>query len=194
MTIIYRQDKGTSLTYAEMDNNLYEIDQRLKSPDLCRCGFVTYSNSNTTPVSVTGGSTWYQLTNDGAGTYSNDDYIPTGITHLWNTSTNALDFTQLNLGDQYDMTLYLTVTTTAASQELDFRLRMGIGSAGEFSLVFNHVYYKTSGTYNLQVNFPLYVGTTTTQANPARLEVNSASNASVLLTDLYIRLFLRGGV
>lgn len=194
MAIIYRQDKGASLTYAEMDNNLYEIDQRLQSPDLCRCGFITYSNSNTTPVSVTGGATWYQLTNDGAGTYSTDDYANTGVTQLWNTSTNQLDFTQLEIGDQYVLTMYTSITTTAANQELDLRLRTGIGSAGEFALVFAHIYYKTAGTYPLQVSLPLYVGTTHTKNNPARIEVNSASNASVLLTDLYIKTYIRGGV
>lgn len=194
MAIIYRQDKGASLTYAEMDNNFYEIDQRLSSSDLCRVGFMTYSNSSSTPVSVTGGSTWYQLLNDGLGTYSTDDYASTGITQLWNTSTNALDFTQLEIGDQYELAMYMSITTTTANQELDFRIRTGIGSAGEFALTFHHAYYKTAGTYPLQINFPLYVGTSYTKANPGRLEVKSADNASVLLTDLYIKTYIRGGV
>ena len=38
--------------------------------------------------------------NDKFGVYTNTTYVPTGVTSLFNSTTNQFDFSQLNVGDE----------------------------------------------------------------------------------------------
>lgn len=196
MTIIYRQDKGSELTYAEMDGNFLDLDARMSKEDKCRMGWWDYNDVTTasSPIAITGGSTWYQITNDGAGAQTNSTYVLDGTAEVWNTSTNQFDFSDIPLGSVVRCRFAFNLTTTANSQEVDFRMRFGVGST-PYNVGVGNLYRKAIGSYDdLSLDFTFYIGNSLTRDNPAELQVNSANNASLEVQGLFITVLARGEV
>lgn len=148
MPIVYRQDKGASLTYAEMDNNLFELDARLAKADKCRTGFFDLDDTATasSPINATDGATWYKITNNNAGPQSLATYAPEGITTIWNSTNGQFDFTQMSLGDTIHIRATLELTTTAVNQEVSFRLRCGIGDGNVYNIPAGRLFFKAAGS------------------------------------------------
>lgn len=196
MTIIYRQDKGSPLTYAEMDGKFLDLDTRMSKEDKCRMGWWDYNDVATTssPVAITGGSTWYQITNDGAGAQTNNTYILDGTTEVWNTSTNQFDFSGIPLGSVVRCRFAFNLTTTSSNQEIDFRMQFGIGST-PYNVGVGNLYRKTIGAYDdLSLDFTFYIGNSLTRDNPAELQANSAENASIEVQGIFVTVLARGEV
>lgn len=194
--MILRSTKGSHLTIAEMDGNLTEFDTRLAKPDKGRVGWADYNDATTaiTPIATTGGTTWYQITNDAAGALTNEDYLPEGVTSLWDSTNDQFDFSELNIGDQVIIRATMVLTTSANNQEVDFRLVFGIGDPSEYSLQIAHLSYKVAGEYPVAISFPFHIGNTFTRDNPAELQVRSDGNLSIEVEGFYIPITLRGEV
>jgi len=194
MTIVYRQDKGASLTYAELDNNIFELHTRVAKTDKLRGGWQSVFDTATTgsPIAVTGGSTWYYLTNDDAGTMSEDAYLPEGVTDLWNSSTNRLSLSELSLGDMVHLNVLANVTTTGANQTVNLRVITDPGGGDEFLLPMLSLHFKTAGEQQIsaRVNFP--VGNVSTRDDPSGIQINSDANATVVVRGFFIEVLCRG--
>lgn len=196
MAITLRNTKGSELSHTELDNNFIDLDGRMSKSDKARVGFANYHDVGTgsSAISLATPGTWYQLTNDAAGANSIDTYLPEGVTSLWDEVNDQLDFTELSLGDQVDIRIDLSITTSSANQEVDLRLVMGVGDMSTYNLNIGHISYKTAGTYSLIVHANVYMGNTLTRDNPAEIEIKSDATATVVVNGFYIRAFLRGEV
>lgn len=194
--IIYRLEKGEALTYAELDGNFADIEDRLSKSDKLRGGWESIFDTATAgaPIAVTGGSTWYYLTNNGSGTMSEDAYLPQSVTNLWNTSTNRMDLSTLNLGDMVHVNALLDVTTSAANQVVNLRVITDPGGADEFLLPMFSLHFKTAGVQQIsaRVNFP--VGNVSTRDDPSGIQINSDASATVVVRGFFIEVFCRGEV
>ena len=125
--------------------------------------------TSTTPIPLTLANTQYEVTNDGAGTFTNKTYALSGIADLWNTSTNRFDFTGLSLGDTVDIRFDIEITTTSANTAVDFVIELGIGSA-PYQLTFSPLSdFKSAGTYKVVNWFGIYMGDLNTLNNPGRV-------------------------
>ena len=141
-------------------------------------GTLAYSDLNTTPFLVVGGAGPTKLTNDGLGAQTNLLYPATGITKIWDVVTNQLYFNELSLGSAISYRIDLTITTTAANQEIDLTISAGIGG---FTYIVSilHTYYKSAGTYPLVTSSFIYMGDNNTRNNPAEFKIESAQDVTV---------------
>lgn len=142
-------------------------------------GIYDYENT-LTAQSFTG--TPIKLLNNGLGANTNKTYALTGIAETFDTVTNELDFSNLKLGDKFEIRLQLEVTTTSVNQEVNMYINVAVGSGADYVIHLGREFFKTVGTYeiNYLYNF-IYIGNAETRDYPAEIMFNSDANATVLV-------------
>ena len=151
----------------------------------------------TTPIALTAASTWYDMTNDGAGAFTNKTYKIPGRADIWNTSTNQFEFNTagLVLGDSVDIRFDFEVVTSAANDTIKFGMDLGHGDAGEYRLELQERTYKTAGTYRVVFWTSVYMGDTVTLNNPAKVVAwSDTTGDTVKVNGWYVRTNLRNPV
>lgn len=156
--------------------------------DLNRTGWANYHDyaSSITPQAISS-TTWTRLDNDGLGTLTDETYLPTGVTSLWNSTDNQFDFAELDLGSMVDIRSNIIITTSAANQYVALRYVLGEGDANEYTIGAFTAHYKTAGTYNIADYTGLYIGNTLTKDNPAQIEIYSDATCDVEVLGWYIK-------
>lgn len=96
-----------------------------------------------TPITIPGTEAFIQLTNDGLGSQTNNNFAPVGITELWDTTNNEFDFSQLKLGDIVDIRLDINVITASPNTTVGVRLQAGIG-VFPFSIGWDKVFFSST--------------------------------------------------
>ena len=159
-----------------------------------RVGFWDYNDTatTTTPIALTAASTEYQLTNNGAGVYTNTAYGLPGITNIYNTATNYFNFSSLKLGDTVDIRVEFEVTTGSASNEIGLLMELGIGTT-PYKLVVDRQYFKSASTNKVVANAHIYIGNNDTKDGLARFLIkNDSTGATVKVAGWYIRVLTNG--
>lgn len=159
-----------------------------------RVGFWDYNDTatSTTPIALTAANTEYQLTNNGAGVYTNTAYALPGITNIYNTATNYFNFSSLKLGDTVDIRVEYEVTTGSASNEIGLLMELGIGTT-PYKLVVDRQYFKSASTNKVVANAHIYIGNNDTKDGLARFLIkNDATGATVKVAGWYIRVLTNG--
>lgn len=171
----------------------YDGEKLVKSVDGCRTGFFDYNDATTsgTPINVTGGAGYVELTNDEAGVFTNKTYAPVGVTDVWDSTTDRLDFSDLKLGDQLTVRIDIQVTTSVANQVVELALELGTGGS-PYDLKFFTSQYKTAGAKSIAVPVDFYMGDANTINNLGRLKIKSDGNCTVVVNGWYCRVLLRG--
>ena len=143
-------------------------------------GALQYSDlaTQTTPISVTGGGGFVDITNDGLAAFSSTLYAPVGVTDTWNTSTNRLDFTELPLGSKFSYHVDLEITTNSANQEVIIEVEIGLGGV-PLSLGVIQKQFKNVGTHKTNIHNFLVMLDLNTRDNPAKLKIKSDGNLDV---------------
>lgn len=147
-----------------------------------RSGFFDYNDdaTSTTPISLTGGGGYVFLTNDELGTFTNKSYPPSGVTDVWDATSNEFDWSELPLGSKIHVRLDLQVTTNVANQVIEGAIELAIGGSS-YDLIWFREAFKSSGTYPIVKSSFVYMGDTNTQLNPAKFKVKSDGNADVVV-------------
>ena len=159
-----------------------------------RVGFWDYNDTatSTTPIALTAANTEYQLTNNGAGVYTNTAYALPGITNIYNTATNYFNFSSLKLGDTVDIRVEFEVTTGSASNEIGLLMELGIGTT-PYKLVVDRQYFKSASTNKVVANAHIYIGNNDTKDGLARFLIkNDSTGATVKVAGWYIRVLTNG--
>lgn len=159
-----------------------------------RVGFWDYNDTatSTTPIAITAANTEYQLTNNGAGVYTNTAYGLTGVTNIYNTTTNYFNFSSLKLGDTVDIRVEFEVTTGSASNEIGLLMELGIGTTA-YKLVVDRQYFKSASTNKVVANAHIYIGNNDTKNGLARFLVkNDSTGSSIKVSGWYIRVITNG--
>ena len=156
-------------------------------------GVYDYNDLATTgsPIAVTAG-TWVALTNDGNGTYTNTTYGISSIPNIFNTTTNAFDFSSLSLGDSVDIRADLSITTNSPNQLVELDMFAGTGGSAYQVPLLTPVQFKAAGTHRLIAFNSGYMGDANTKDNPANIQIKSDDSASVVVNGWYIRVIRRG--
>lgn len=156
-------------------------------------GILDYNDATTavTPISVTAAAGFVELTNDGAGPFTNKAYAPSAVTDVWDSSLNQFDFSQLKLGDMVDVRMELEVTTTSANQSVKVDLFLGTG-AGAYQVPFIFAKPKTAGVHTLNRFNGFYMGDANTLDNPAKFKIQSDANCTVVVVGWYCKILVRG--
>lgn len=151
--------------------------------DTTKNGFADYNDLTTgsTPIALVA-DTWTDITNDGAGAFTNLDYLPTGVTRLMDTSNGIFLLDELDLGDIVNIRNDFTITPSTNNQLIRLRYVLGIGGA-EYTLE-TTIGRLDSGSgipYRFSlVPFLIYMGDDNTRLNPIKLQLTSTGNASVV--------------
>lgn len=193
---------GKLKIYADsVDNKLKQIDSSGVIKDLtdssvavdnCRIGFLVYNDLATvgTPLVHVGGIDTI-LTNDGGGAQTLKTYGPPTVNELWDEANDEFIFTDLRNGDMIDIRIDLTITTSAANQEIQI---VGILGQGGFSYEIPFVFeqHKAAGVKQVDRYTGIYIGDDNTRLNPGQLVFRSAQNATITVNGWYIKALLRG--
>lgn len=84
--------------------------------------------TQTTPLTVLSGVE-KKITNDILDPKTNVLNAPYGIVRMWDETTNQIDFTQTVIGDLITITPTIEITTTAANQDFQIYIKLGVGSS-----------------------------------------------------------------
>lgn len=160
--------------------------------------WVDYNDTTTatTPIQITTPGTYYNLTNDGAGAFTNTSYASSDTASIWDTVNQRFDFRNLNLGDTVDIRVDMTPTTGGANDGIDIRMDLGIDSGGgsaPYSLPFGHAEYRYSGS-QLARTFMLsvYMGDANTRDNFGQISVSAdGTGCSVINSGWWYRRIQR---
>jgi hypothetical protein len=151
-------------------------------------GYADYNDTltATTPISV-GVSTWTKLTNNTLGANTRIA-LPTGITSVWNSTTNQLDLSQLPIDSTVEWRADLEITTTSVNQVVRFRTSFAIGNASPFFINDGVMQYKTAALQAMALNGSFYVGSTSVKNFPAEFQLFSDAACTVKVLGWFIRV------
>jgi hypothetical protein len=142
--------------------------------------------TTTTPIDLAVSGTFYPLTNDGAGGFTNTAYKIADHGLIWDTVAGAFDFSDLSLGDTVDFRLDFTVTV-AANTQITTRLALGT-AGGAYTLQVDNAFFKTGGTYQITTWYSIYMGDTNTLDNGGVFEVaTDGTNDDLVVNGWYVR-------
>lgn len=153
-------------------------------------GIYNYNDlaTTSTPIPLTLASTQYELTNDGAGAQTTTAYGLSGITNMWNTSTDRFDFSGLSLGDTVDIRYDIDVITTSPNTAFSLDLELGVGATPYQLNLVSEDDKKSAGTYKVTGYTSIYLGNTLTRDNPARILASADSTGvTIVVNGWYIR-------
>lgn len=146
-------------------------------------GFADYNDTATTatPIALSNG-VWTTITNDGLGTATNLNYLPSGVTSLMDTTTGKLDFSELSLGDTVLIRNDYTIDQDQNNSLLEFRYTLGTG-AGAYTLE-KKVARLDSGTsqlyrFSLKADL-IYMGDENTRDNPVTMQVRLDASGTLV--------------
>jgi len=166
------------LMYNLNDRNLTipPIYQVPETPPLTQFSF-DYNNAGSGQSYTTGE---LLLQNDGAGTFTNTDFIPVIHADIYDTTTDTFDWNSLELGDAVLLRLDLKVETTGVNQVINSYLELGQGVSPYRIYFHSSMFFKDIGTYDhLTVECRITMLNNTTLQNPAQFKFNSDDNATV---------------
>ena len=143
-------------------------------------GWYDYSDlaTQTTPISVTG-TVQTKITCDGLGGIAPQNYPISGITDVYNTTSQQFDFSDLSLGDTVNIDFDLYVTTSAPSQEFTIGVSAAIGGAFPFEKVASPFFKKTAGLKHVTGTIKIKMFNASTRDNPAELFIISDDDCTV---------------
>lgn len=161
-------------------------------PDVCRIGWGSYFNGDQTPISLPAGvSTKLLLTTTGG--VEREEYLPLGVSGLWDSVNSQFDFSSLEVGDMVDIRVDGSITNTGFNESFSLDLQVGIGSPGEFTLPFASGVRLFSGTSAVSRYNGIFIGSDSAKNFPAEFRITPTDAASGFLYDIYIKVLKRTG-
>jgi hypothetical protein len=178
-----------------INDNADDAELRLAKPDKLRGGMFNIQDTATTVTPITTvADTWTLVTNDAQGVLTTFDYLPEGVTSdIYDAATGQFDFSELNVGDLFDVRCEVQVTTTSPNTTFDMRFHAGIGSGTDIYIpLVQDQQYKRTGVYS---PFGHNIGTLLTslfQDYPSQIEVKTDDECDIVVSGALVRLFVRG--
>lgn len=195
MTITLRDTKGIALTHAELDENFTDLDTRLTVEETVTkytFGLEDYNDTGTSQPLSDG--TPIDITNDGAGPYTNVAFKIPGRGAIWNTTLNQFEWNTagLVLGDTVDIRFDFLLTTGGANREVSVALDLAHGHASEYTLNVGTTLFKDAGTYQVTRFMGLYMGDANTLNNPGKITMTGDGvGDSIVYNGHFVRYALR---
>lgn len=141
-------------------------------------GWHDYQDDSGGTIALTAANTWYDVTNDGAGSLTDDTFAISGHGDIWDTATDTLDFSSLQIGDVIRIRTDWTFTTSGANHLVESRLVFG--PSYTYSLGFDHFVAKSAAAWQRLRYFSFTIKNTATLNNPAKFQVRSDSTGDTV--------------
>lgn len=161
--------------------------------DIVGLGWGSYFNGDQTPINIPAGvETKLTLTTTGGD--EREEYLPLGVSGLWNSTTSQFDFSSLEVGDMVDIRIDGSLTNSGFNESFALNLHVGIGSPGEFVLPFASGNRLFAGTAVVSRYNGIFIGSDNAKNFPAELRVVTTDAASGFLIDMYVKVLKVKGV
>lgn len=135
---------------------------------------LTSSNANT------------QLTINGLGAGTTTTYLPTGVTELWNTTSNKIVADEL--GDAYDVRLDFKANPATASDFAEIVFDIGDGG-GTVPVVSRTITFAKTGASSFSIGFPI-AALASFMTNGCKIYIDTSGSGDAI--DIYdISLFIK---
>jgi hypothetical protein len=135
---------------------------------------LTSSNANT------------QLTINGLGAGTTTTYLPTGVTELWNTTSNKIIAAEL--GDAYDVRLDFKADPATASDYAEIVFDIGDGG-GTLPVVSRTITFAKTGASSFSIGFPI-AALASFMTNGCKIYIDTSGSGDAI--DIYdISLFIK---
>lgn len=158
-------------------------------------GWEDYNDSGSTQNLTNG--VWSDITNDGAGAYTNTAYKLPGYANIWDTVNNQFDWATagLKIGDVVGIRFDIEVNVNSANDNVALALDMAHGHASEFKLWLDNSNYDVAGTHRLLRYTELYIGSNEILNNPAKVTMTADSAGdSVIVYGWFVKVLPRNPV
>ena len=143
------------------------------------------------PISITGGAGYVDLTNDKLGVYTREDYLPFGVPTLWNSTTNRSDFSTLSVGDVGQVRVDIELVTLSVNTDFEVTLEFGTGGSVFTIPILNLSSFKTAGTYHLSGVSNYYIGSKDVIDNGFRVRAKADTTCTVTVNGFLINVTKR---
>ena len=154
-------------------------------------GWAAYFNGDLTPISIPAG-TPTKLTMDATTGGIQDQYLPLGVSKIWDSTNSQFDFSELSLGDMVDIRVDGSLTNTGINESFVLNFIGAKGSAGEYTLPFASGNRLFSGTSIVSRYNGVFIGSQDMIDNPSELEIVTTDPASGFLVDIYVKILKIG--
>lgn len=148
-------------------------------------GWADYNNSNTTAQNITAGS-WTELTNNGLGAFTNEEFLPYYSDGLFDN--NEIDLNGLPLGTVLTIRYELTLNILSNNTDVLFRINAKDSDGNSvYTSLFDYRTLKNTGSLTGVNFYELYVGANILNGSIA-LEVYSDHNITALWSGAFITI------
>ena len=133
------------------------------------------------PIALTVADTWYDLTNDAAGSLSSTTFKVSGHSDIWDDATDTFDFTSLSVGDVLRMRIDVEFITSGANHATELRLLYG--PSYSYSLSIDHTTFKSAvsgGDGQRLLYLSLAMFTSDAIDNPAKIQARSDATGDTI--------------
>lgn len=163
-------------------------------PDLLRGGWANYINGDTTPITLPA-NVETKLTLDASTGAVIDEYLPKGVTSVWDSVNSQFNFSQLSVGDMVDIRIDGEIDTTTSFTNNAFFINVvaAIGSPSEFTIPFESGNRFVAGDNVISRYNGVFIGSQDMIDNPAEIRALMVNdNAQGFLVDIYIKVIQIG--
>lgn len=161
-------------------------------PDALRGGWANYVNGDQTPINIQAGVET-KLTLTTVGGVEREEYLPIGVSGLWDSVNSQFDFSSLNVGDMIDFRIDGSLTNSGLNESFVLNLVAGIGTPSEFTLPISSGNRLFAGTSIVSRYNGIFIGSENTRTAPAELRILTTDDASGFLIDIYVKVIKLNG-
>lgn len=160
--------------------------------DVCRIGWGSYFNGDQTPINIPANTeTKLTLTTVGGG--EDEQYLPIGVSGLWDSVNSQFNFSSLEVGDMVDIRVDGSITNSGFNESFVLNMEVGIGSPGQFTLPFASGNRLFAGTAPVSRYNGIFIGSDNAKNFPSELRILTTDAASGFLIDVYVKVLKRSG-
>ena len=186
-TYISERPQSTLASSSEILNLTASQVVKSELPTNITGGWANYINGDLTPITVPA-NVETKLTLDTTNGEVINQFLPFGVTSVWNSQTSQFDFSDLKVGDMVDIRVDGLLNNSGINESFVLNLVAGIGTSKEFSLPMASGVRFIPGTSIISRYNGIFIGSTEVRDNPAELRIISSSNASGYLIDIYVKV------
>lgn len=154
-------------------------------------GWAAYFNGDLTPITIPA-ATPTKLTMDATTGGIQDEYLPLGVSDVWNSTTSQFDFSKLSLGDMVDIRVDGSLTNSGVNESFALNFIGAKGSASEYTLPFASGNRLFSGTSIVSRYNGVFIGSTDMINFPSEMEIVTTDAATGFLVDIYVKILKLG--
>ncbi len=154
-------------------------------------GWAAYFNGDLTPIAIPA-ATPTKLTLDADSGGIQDEYLPLGVTKIWDSVNSQFDFSELALGDMVDIRVDGSLTNSGINESFVLNFIGALGSAGEYTLPFASGNRLFSGKSIVSRYNGVFIGTQDMIDNPSEMQIVTTDAASGFLVDIYVKVLRLG--